>query len=294
MSAKIGSHMLRVFLIGDREKLGRLEGMLNAMSELEISARAPSAEYSFSLIRRSSAVSSDVEAVFIDPFADEYDPWQSSKFILNTRATRPDIVFVLLVGRDELMRRRHEFDTELRLRVGHYYSLDPSMEVDAMGPALAQVVRACMGWRANLPPVAARRDFEYDVAISFAGEDREFAQSLARALRERDVKVFLDDDYRAVLWGKDLYTTLYDIYYRKARYCILLVSKAYRDKMWTGHERQAAQARALEMRGTEYILPIRMEDVTIQGLPPTTAYLSGNLGVEEIINLFIAKMASGS
>jgi hypothetical protein len=139
--------------------------------------------------------------------------------------------------------------------------------------------------------VFSRQDFEYDVAISFAGEDREFAKSLADSLTRRNVKVFLDDYYRAELWGRDLYTTLYEIYSHRARYCMILVSRAYRDKMWTGHERQAAQARALEMRGHEYILPIRLEEIDIQGIPPIVAYLPGSLGVEEIAKIFIAKLA---
>ncbi len=56
--------------------------------------------------------------------------------------------------------------------------------------------------------------FEYDVALSFAGEDREYVAQVAAALRENGVRVF-DDKYEvATLWGKDLYTHLHDVYKR--------------------------------------------------------------------------------
>lgn len=288
------SSTLQILLIGDPNKLSGLEHALSMHPGVEVVARVPFAELAFGLIRRSADMPSNVEAVFIDPFADSSDPHTSSDFILNTRATRPDIVFVLLVSADELRRRKNEFDPELRSRIGHYFTLDPSIAADEMGSSLSRVVEACLAWRETSRPVTSRRDFKYDVAISFAGEDREFAQSLAEALTRRNVRVFLDDYYRATLWGRNLYTDLYNIYANEARYCIILVSRAYRDKMWTGHERQAAQARALEMRGEEYILPVRLEEVAIQGIPPTVSYLRGDLGVEEIANIFITKLASGS
>ena len=39
--------------------------------------------------------------------------------------------------------------------------------------------------------------------------------------------------------------------------------------MWTTHERQSAQARALEEKGAEYILPIQVEQIELPGLRPT-------------------------
>lgn len=39
--------------------------------------------------------------------------------------------------------------------------------------------------------------FKYDVALSFAGEDRKAAENLARALRSKGVSVFYDDFLRA-------------------------------------------------------------------------------------------------
>jgi hypothetical protein len=48
-------------------------------------------------------------------------------------------------------------------------------------------------------------EFDYDLALSFAGEDRPVAESLAGLLRDDGVRVFYDAYEKAALWGKDLY-----------------------------------------------------------------------------------------
>ena len=65
--------------------------------------------------------------------------------------------------------------------------------------------------------------FEYEVAISFAGEQRVAAEAIATFLKAAGVSVFYDKDEKAALWGKDLYVHLSEIYQFKAQYCILLV-----------------------------------------------------------------------
>ena len=93
--------------------------------------------------------------------------------------------------------------------------------------------------------VTSDKDYEYDVAISYASEDGSQAESLAAVLRNRGVHVFYDKYEKAILWGKDLYTSLSDLYQNKSRFCILFLSKHYVAKLWTKHELQSAQARAL-------------------------------------------------
>jgi len=113
----------------------------------------------------------------------------------------------------------------------------------------------------------------YDVAISFAGEDREYADALATALKRRSVVVFYDQYEKATLWGTNLYTHLSDLYQNQARYCVMLLSQHYAKKLWTRHELQAAQARAFQEHEA-YILPVRLDDTEIPGILPTTGYLA--------------------
>lgn len=53
---------------------------------------------------------------------------------------------------------------------------------------------------------------------------------------------------------------------------IMFVSRHYRDKLWTNHERRAAQARAFS-DASDYILPARFDDTDIPGLLSTTGYI---------------------
>jgi hypothetical protein len=114
----------------------------------------------------------------------------------------------------------------------------------------------------------------YEVALSFAGEDRPYVRRVAEALRRTHVRVFYDEYEQASLWGKDLYGHLDDVYRKKARFCLLFVSKHYRSKVWTSHERQSAQARAFKERKS-YILPVRLDGTDIPGIRSTVAYIDG-------------------
>jgi len=134
----------------------------------------------------------------------------------------------------------------------------------------------------------------YDVAISFAGEQRPQAEAIAACLRTAGINVFYDEYEQASLWGKDLYEHLADVYQHKARYCLILVSAAYAAKVWTTHERRSAQARALAQK-TEYVLPVRFDDTEIPGLPSTVGYLRfANHGSNGICDLLLQKLGKTS
>ncbi|HMF36865.1 MAG TPA: hypothetical protein VKF17_09510, partial [Isosphaeraceae bacterium] len=48
-----------------------------------------------------------------------------------------------------------------------------------------------------------RQPYEYDVALSFAGEERRYAETLAEILRAAGLSVFYDKHHEVTLWGKD-------------------------------------------------------------------------------------------
>ena len=116
------------------------------------------------------------------------------------------------------------------------------------------------------------RAFEYDVVLSFAGENRAYVEEVATHLIGLGIKVFYDVYEQAALWGKDLYAHLDEVYQRKGRYCVMFISRAYRDKVWPNHERQSAQSRAFE-ESEEYILPARFDDTEIPGIRRTIGYV---------------------
>ena len=133
---------------------------------------------------------------------------------------------------------------------------------------------------------------EYDVVLSFAGEDRKHAKELADLLKMNGYSCFYDENELANLWGKNLYDYLSSVYKDQAHYCVMFLSKYYEQKLWTTHERQLAQARAFQ-ENREYILPVRLDDTEIPGIPPTVGYLDLRLiSIEEVYEALIKKLSS--
>lgn len=140
-------------------------------------------------------------------------------------------------------------------------------------------------------PSHARLPATFDVVISYAGADVGIAETLAHLLEAAGVVVFFDRFYRAALWGRDLAEVLDDIYSKRSRYCVMLVSAAYADRVWTTHEKRSALARDIESRDVEYILPIRIDDTLLQGLRPTVSFLSmADMTIESIADLLLEKL----
>jgi hypothetical protein len=131
---------------------------------------------------------------------------------------------------------------------------------------------------------------EFDIALSFAGEDRSWAEKLATLLKSQGVRVFYDEFFQATLWGKNLYQHLQQIYREKARYCIVFVSEAYVRKSWTKHELEQVQARSFG-EDREYILPLRLDDSVLPGVNVTIGYNDlRQTSVERVAQLALEKL----
>ncbi len=75
---------------------------------------------------------------------------------------------------------------------------------------------------------------------------------------------------------------------------MIFVSEEYRDRKWTIHETRSPQARALEEGGNEYILPIRVHDIELEGLLPTIGFVPLNAGIQQFGEMLVKKLRSGS
>ena len=162
---------------------------------------------------------------------------------------------------------------------------------------VAFITQRAMQATTKAQPVSAGREEtmqKYDVALSFAGAERSYAEELAAKVKAAGFAVFYDNDEAADLWGKDLVVHLADVYSKNSRYCVMFLSKTYKEREWTNHERQAAQERALKERGAEYILPVKIDDTEIPGIRSTTGYLPIALGIDKIAELLITKLRSST
>ena len=113
--------------------------------------------------------------------------------------------------------------------------------------------------------LGARPRWRWDVALSFAGAQRDYVRQVVGALRARGVRCFYDADEEIELWGKYLAEELSAIYGEQAAAVVVCISAEYAAGDWTRLERRAALGRAVRER-REYVLPARFDDTPLPGL----------------------------
>jgi RES domain-containing protein len=134
----------------------------------------------------------------------------------------------------------------------------------------------------------------YDVALSFAGEQRTYVRAVAEALvATHNLSVFFDEFLESEIWGKDLGDYLDEIYRKRSRFVVICISKEYRDKKWTNHERKSALAAAIESE-SEKVLPLKFDETELPGLRSTTAHLSAHRKHPAEIAQLLAQKLSGT
>lgn len=135
---------------------------------------------------------------------------------------------------------------------------------------------------------------KFDLAISFAGEDRSIALEIANVLSASGYNIFYDDFFKADLWGSELPVKLGEIYSNQARYCLMIISKYYIEKMWTNHERKFAIQNMVN-GNADYILPLKIDNSTVPGFPSTIGYISlSSISINEICSLLTSKIGNPS
>ena len=114
--------------------------------------------------------------------------------------------------------------------------------------------------------------YAFDFALSFAGENRSKAKRLAKLLTAKGAMIFYDDKFKSDLHGKSLTDEFERIYGATSRYVVVFVSADYAKKEYTNYEFSIAKKEA-KNRKSEYILPLRLDDTVLLGLPQAVAYI---------------------
>ena len=113
----------------------------------------------------------------------------------------------------------------------------------------------------------ARTGRRWDVALSFAGAQRNYVGQVGQALHARGLRCVYDADEQIDLSGKYLAEELPAIYGEQAAVVVVFVSAEYAAGNWTRLERQAALNRAVRER-REDLLAARFDDTPLPGLLP--------------------------
>src|SRR6266849_6203131 len=131
----------------------------------------------------------------------------------------------------------------------------------------------------------------YDVALSFANEDRQYVERVARGLLDRGARLFHDALESQNLWGKELYPYLADLYSAQSRLTIIFVSRHYVRKQWTNQARVASQARAFAEHPATVLLA-RFDDTEVPSILESVAYIDLTiLSPEQVADLIVSRLA---
>lgn len=123
---------------------------------------------------------------------------------------------------------------------------------------------------------ALAQDYEFDIGLSFASEQREYVERVAEELDYRGIRVFYDAYEQANLWGRDLAEYFKEVFQEKCRYCIVFASKEYAKKMWPTFELENLLEKATSGY-KNFILPVRFDETIIPGIPYTLGYLDAGI-----------------
>ena len=110
---------------------------------------------------------------------------------------------------------------------------------------------------------APTRDAEFDVAVSFAGENRELAREIAQQLELLDAHVFFDELFEANFLGGAWSAHFERIFGRDSRLVVCLLDQHYRDKIWPTFERECFLPRVPDGD----VIPIFLDETPFVGIP---------------------------
>lgn len=130
----------------------------------------------------------------------------------------------------------------------------------------------------------------YQVALSFAGDQRLYVEEVARNLQARGVSVFYDGFETARLWGKNGAEVFHEAFAGRAAYVAMFISSTYVSRAWPRYERRSAIGRMIR-EDREYVLPVRFDDTPVPGLPDDVIYLRAEDQTPAELAVLIAEKA---
>jgi hypothetical protein len=110
------------------------------------------------------------------------------------------------------------------------------------------------------------KDYEFDFAISFAGENRELAKYIAEQIEILDGHIFFDEFYEDNYLGKTWSTQFESIFSTKSRLVICLLDSFYKEKIWPTFERECFLSRVANGE----VIPIFLDATKFVGIPSDT------------------------
>ncbi|MFM7550384.1 MAG: TIR domain-containing protein [Cyanobacteriota bacterium] len=133
----------------------------------------------------------------------------------------------------------------------------------------------------------------FRVALSFAGEKRQFVDQVARILARRfgEDKILYDKFHEAEFARSDLGIYLPDLYNANSDLVVVIVCPDYDAKQWTGLE-WAAIYDLLSQRKTSDVMLCRFKRSTVKGIYSTAGFVElDDKSPEQVVTLVLQRLA---
>lgn len=136
-----------------------------------------------------------------------------------------------------------------------------------------------------------KNEYKYDVCFSYAKEQVEYVKQVYSFLNEHGVRVFFDKakDIESNIWGCDLAEVFDEIYNRDSRYCMIFISKEYKESNWARAEVRNALGRFIKT-SERYLLPVIFDDIHIPGVPDTVQHMDARIMEPKTIGELFIKL----
>lgn len=137
-------------------------------------------------------------------------------------------------------------------------------------------------------------DMKYDLAVSFAGEHRDYVEATVRACQATGLSVFYDRDKNSEWWGQSFIRDQRRVYGSQTRFFVPFISDEYLKKSIPMDEFSAAMMTAVK-QGDGYILPVLIGSVQVPAelLHPHIHYLRAeDYSPEELASELKRKVAA--
>ena len=115
----------------------------------------------------------------------------------------------------------------------------------------------------------SNKKYTYQIALSFAVEDLEIAEEIAKELKRLEISnyIFTQENDNLAL---NLKAETWRVYREESRFAVMLISKNYVNKKWATEEREIIQT--VDDSRKPYLIPIRIDDTPVPGLTENTIY----------------------
>lgn len=105
----------------------------------------------------------------------------------------------------------------------------------------------------------------YDIALSFAGSDRDIAYQLYANLSEREIHVFYDENEQSRILAENVEDYLAPIYKTEAEFVVVIMGREYPQRIWTKFE----STQFNDKFGENRVIPIWFADIDYSAFDQT-------------------------